>query len=264
MISADDIKRIAKEKGKAAGVIEKDYALTWLLYGIYHKKSPIRDALVFKGGTAIRKVFFPEIWRFSEDLDFTVVDEEEPQKIIDGFNNVFRILAEESGITYTGDFNAGSKSIFGTVQFVGPLNHKNKIEHDISLIEQLVEDPILKAVKADYPDIPKFSAKVYSLNEVLTEKIRSAFQRTKARDYYDVWMLFKSNKKFDTEHIGKLLTKKCQINKIDYRPDLIFEKDRLSEIESYWEKSLGYLVDKLPDVRIVIPELEKELEFLFK
>ncbi|MEM3007100.1 MAG: nucleotidyl transferase AbiEii/AbiGii toxin family protein [Candidatus Nitrosotenuis sp.] len=261
MISADDIKRIAKEKGKAAGVIEKDYALTWLLYGIYHKKSPIRDALVFKGGTAIRKVFFPEIWRFSEDLDFTVVDKEDSKKIIDGFNDVFRILAEESGVTYTGDFNAGSKSIFGTVQFIGPLNHKNKIEHDISLIEQLVETPILKAVKTDYPDIPKFSAKVYSLNEVLTEKIRSTFQRTKARDYYDVWMLFKSNK-FDTSEISKLLKKKCEINKIDYGPDLIFEKDRLSEIESYWERSLGYLVDELPSVKTVIPELKQQLKFL--
>jgi predicted nucleotidyltransferase component of viral defense system len=192
-----------------------------------------------------------------------VVDKGDPQKIINGFNDVFRILAEESGITYTGDFNTGSKSILGTVQFIGPLNHKNKIEHDISLIEQLVENPILKDVKTDYPNIPQFSAKVYSLNEILTEKIRSTFQRTKARDYYDVWMLLKSNK-FDAKLIGGLLVKKCEINKIDYRPDLIFEKGRLSEIELYWEKSLGYLVDDLPSVKAVIPELQKQLGFLSK
>ena len=30
---------------------------------------------MFKGGTALCKLYFPQIWRFSEDLDFTVIGE---------------------------------------------------------------------------------------------------------------------------------------------------------------------------------------------
>jgi predicted nucleotidyltransferase component of viral defense system len=41
--------------------------LTWLLSGIYWEDSKLRDILIFKGGTAIRKVtflngVFPRIW----------------------------------------------------------------------------------------------------------------------------------------------------------------------------------------------------------
>lgn len=50
----------------------KDYVLSWLLLGI--SKNPIlSDNLVFKGGTVLKKVYFPD-YRFSEDLDFTLLD----------------------------------------------------------------------------------------------------------------------------------------------------------------------------------------------
>ncbi len=68
MITAEETKRLARGQGLAAGVLEKDYALTWLLSGIYHEDSKLRDVLIFKGGTAIRKAYFPT-WRLSEDLD---------------------------------------------------------------------------------------------------------------------------------------------------------------------------------------------------
>lgn len=41
-----------------------------MLYGIY--TAEFGENLLFKGGTALSKLYFPETWRFSEDLDFTV------------------------------------------------------------------------------------------------------------------------------------------------------------------------------------------------
>ncbi|MFZ3167102.1 MAG: hypothetical protein WA130_05760 [Candidatus Methanoperedens sp.] len=35
MITADEVKKTTRNKGFPAGVVEKDYALTWLLYGVY-------------------------------------------------------------------------------------------------------------------------------------------------------------------------------------------------------------------------------------
>ena len=54
------------------GVIEKDYVLGWLLAGIANHPD-LAATWVFKGGTCLRKCYY-ETYRFSEDLDFTVVE----------------------------------------------------------------------------------------------------------------------------------------------------------------------------------------------
>jgi len=53
-------------------VVERDYAQSYVLYGL-GKTPELQDALVFKGGTALKKVHFGD-YRFSEDLDFSMVD----------------------------------------------------------------------------------------------------------------------------------------------------------------------------------------------
>ena len=53
-------------------VIEKDYALSYVLAGIA-KQPELSHSLIFKGGTALKKIYFGD-YRFSEDLDFSVVD----------------------------------------------------------------------------------------------------------------------------------------------------------------------------------------------
>ena len=60
------------------GVIEKDYVLGWLLAGIAQHQALSRT-WVFKGGTCLRKCYY-ETFRFSEDLDFTIINDgpEEP------------------------------------------------------------------------------------------------------------------------------------------------------------------------------------------
>ncbi len=62
-----ELRRTAKTTGFDLATLEKDYALTWLLSGIYSRDSKLRELLIFKGGTAIRKIYFPE-WRLSERL----------------------------------------------------------------------------------------------------------------------------------------------------------------------------------------------------
>ncbi len=58
----NDLRRQARKTGFDVATLEKDYALTWLLSSIYWNESKLRDLLIFKGGTAIRKIYFPE-WR---------------------------------------------------------------------------------------------------------------------------------------------------------------------------------------------------------
>jgi predicted nucleotidyltransferase component of viral defense system len=59
----------ARAAGKPQYVLEKDYALSYLLVGISAVPA-LRESLVFKGGTCLRKAYFAG-YRFSEDLDYT-------------------------------------------------------------------------------------------------------------------------------------------------------------------------------------------------
>lgn len=260
-MNADQLRRLAKSTGFDVATLEKDYALTWLMTDIYSEDSKLRDILIFKGGTAIRKVYFPE-WRLSEDLDFTILQRVNPEKVKQGFEQVFGSLERKSGIVYSfSAFNHGIYTILADVQFLGPLDFKNRIAHDISLKEKLVEEPERRKVKPEYEDIPEVEVLVYSLNEILVEKIRSIFQRGKARDYYDVWRLIKE-KDFNSHRIRELLIQKCEISGVEFRPDLIFDGARLSEAKKFWDISLARLTSNLPNFDMVVNELRSMLDFM--
>jgi len=87
MIDDIELRELSVETGVPVGTIEKDLAITCALYAI--SRSELRDHLVFKGGTAIKKVYYPRA-RFSEDLDFTAVNllEEEAETRLESLNNV--------------------------------------------------------------------------------------------------------------------------------------------------------------------------------
>jgi hypothetical protein len=72
-------------------MIEKDYVLGWLLFGL----SGIRE-LTFKGGTALSKVYFPRIWRLSEDLDY--VYKKDFQDMVKALPAIFERIEKLSGI----------------------------------------------------------------------------------------------------------------------------------------------------------------------
>ena len=52
--------------------IEKDYILSWILKGVSQHEQLSKN-IVFKGGTVLKKVYFAD-YRFSEALDFTLLD----------------------------------------------------------------------------------------------------------------------------------------------------------------------------------------------
>ncbi|MEI7832804.1 MAG: nucleotidyl transferase AbiEii/AbiGii toxin family protein [bacterium] len=64
--------RAAQTAGSPLQVIEKDYALSYILAGIA-SHDLLAHALIFKGGTALKKLYFGH-YRFSEDLDFSTID----------------------------------------------------------------------------------------------------------------------------------------------------------------------------------------------
>ncbi len=97
MIQPAEISKMAHRLRLGDKTIEKDYVLTWVLYAI--AATPLRDLLAFKGGTAIKKTYIPD-YRFSEDLDFTLLDTRwTNSKLLEAVEALFPWLVREANIT---------------------------------------------------------------------------------------------------------------------------------------------------------------------
>ena len=72
MIRAGEIQINAAKLGVRDTQIEKDYVISWILYGIANNEY-LAKHLVFKCGTVLKKIYFRE-YRYSEDMDFTFID----------------------------------------------------------------------------------------------------------------------------------------------------------------------------------------------
>src|SRR3990172_8585375 len=87
--------RLAKAgKRIPEAVLERDYLLAWFLVAL--SRVPLRERLVFKGGTAIKRCYFGD-YRFSEDLDFTLATESTFDEIRRELDPVFAEATRATG-----------------------------------------------------------------------------------------------------------------------------------------------------------------------
>lgn len=97
MIKPGEKQKKAREAGVRDQQIEKDYILSWILYGISNNAN-LSNKLVFKG-TVLKKIYF-EDYRFSEDLDFTLLDDEiNNEQIFAWFAGAFEYIKDEANIS---------------------------------------------------------------------------------------------------------------------------------------------------------------------
>jgi predicted nucleotidyltransferase component of viral defense system len=166
---------------------------------------------------------------------------------------------------YNASFNI--RSVYGRewfsdikVQFVGLQDQKNTITIDVTSDEVLVDEPEQRKVINSYYDT-KFEILVYSLEEILAEKLRSLLQRNRVRDYYDCWYLMtKAKIRIDLEEVRKIFDKKIKYKNMEFTGIAgMFEASKVEASKAYYEKQVGGQVKKLPDFDKLIAELKESL-----
>ena len=254
MIDKRELLEKTRERKLNLQIVEKDYVLGWLLYGMKDF-----NELAFKGGTALSKIYFPKVWRLSEDLDFTFTGDDF-NKIIDRMRGILDKISKESQIKFR------MKSEFSNPLYLQlkigyeAIIGKNWIKVDATK-ENILDNIAKKAPNKLYSDYPAFSINVESREEIFSEKIRSLIERTKCRDYFDVWKLCLMD--FNKRKVQKLFKKKCEIKGIQFKGfDEIFPDDLESTLMPYWNQELGRLLNPLPDLQLVLGELKTKLGFL--
>jgi hypothetical protein len=113
MIPTAEISRLAHRLGVGDRVIEKDYVLSWLLVAI--AESDLRNALAFKGGTALKKSYYPD-FRFSEDLDFTLCADLSHDDLVNKFETLFPRLGRRVNLTLT--LRGAEQSVFASTMLL--------------------------------------------------------------------------------------------------------------------------------------------------
>jgi predicted nucleotidyltransferase component of viral defense system len=265
MIKPGEIQKRAGATGVRDRQIEKDYILSWILQGIaMHKK--LSKTIVFKGGTVLKKVYF-EDYRFSEDLDFTLLDNNlSNQQILEYFSEVFEYVKEEANIPLeiidNNEHQDGGINFY--ISFIGPLGGmgtNKRVKVDISKSEKLLFEPISKPVFLTYSDQEEHKLLCYTLEEILLEKLRSVMQRMQARDFYDIWYLLETHR-FEFDFYINEFIAKCESKKLNPKDFINKLEQRLPQYKARWQKSMKEQVQDLPEFEQVERETMRHLRKL--
>jgi len=281
--------RLRKSAGSlrvAQPVVEKDYALSYLLAGIATEPT-LRETLVFKGGTALKKLYFGD-YRFSEDLDFTAQGAprlRELEKAIEG-----AVREMEGSLSAHGPFQVetsryrerdphpgGQDAFMARVKFPwhpGPLCRiKIEITHD----EPLLLAPVRRALIHGYEEDLAVDVLCYPLAEIVAEKMRALLQtqqkllargwnRPRARDYYDLWRILRDfGPSLEQIDLNELLERKSAHRGVAYASLADFFTAELEEeARQHWAGNLSSFVAELPACDRVLTELRELLPRFFR
>lgn len=259
-----EIKKLSSKKAIEPFMIEKDWVLGHILNQIYKDKL-FKEQLVIRGGTCIKKMYI-ENFRFSEDLDFTLNQKfKDEDEINDAVNNIKENLENVTNIkidSFKISKNENNKDCYEILlYYIGVFYQRPpypKIKIDIDGINSILLPIENRKIIHDYSDKSLINADVasYSLNEIFSEKLRCFYQRTRARDLYDIWYL-SINNYIDFKLVTEILSKKCQLKniKLDVKPSIILaDKIKFEKLKASFEKSLQRFLTKVPDFEIVISE----------
>ena len=285
MILQKEITTIAQAKGVAKSTIDKDWVLGHFLAAIYAIPE-FRETLVFKGGTCLKKCYFPD-YRFSEDLDFTSrrkdfeLKQEHMELICTYLNEKVELRTHIDSLrplTFKNELTGYEANI----KFWGadhprneapapPERWQTRIKIEIILYELMLFQEVEKKIIHTYSDslsLDPNSIPCYAIEEVLAEKLRALIQRsyTAPRDFYDIWFLQKNYQDLDFKKIVEAFHKKMKFKNLHFTgiDQLINEKND-KKLRNSWNNSLAHQIpgDALPEFDLIKTELMELFKKIF-
>ncbi len=245
MITRKELAGYSKSVGFSLGQAEKDYLQHIFLASLY---SVSATDFVFKGGTALQKVFGLD--RFSEGLDFTF----QPGQDIGGLvrksvrsmgNFVESAISKETEKGGSALYKIGVKGPL----FDGTEKSTQALTIEISKREKVLLKPTVERVVPIYKDVRAYTLLCMDPREMLAEKVSAVMTRQKARDVYDLWFLLKKNIPIDFGLInGKLSYYGIEFEKQEFVKAVNSKK-------GFWEGELSPLLLSTPKFDYIAGEV---------
>ncbi|WP_233491446.1 nucleotidyl transferase AbiEii/AbiGii toxin family protein [Legionella drancourtii] len=188
--------------------IEQDLMISRALIDLYNDPH-VRDALVFRGGTALNKLFINPPARYSEDIDFVQKNADPIGQTIDAIRALLKPWLGDPKWKIT---QRSAKLIY-KYESTNKIPAKLKIE--INTTEHFQVLPLKTVPFAMDSSWFKGETNIitYEMDELMATKLRALYQRRKGRDLFDLWYvtdrnLIKLNRVFD------IFSKYCTYNNV--------------------------------------------------
>lgn len=273
MISRTELNERVQEWGLREDVVEKDYVIGWLLWGI-GSNPRLSASWAFKGGTCLKKCYL-ETYRFSEDLDFTVLPGGaiKANEVTTLLEEIFGRIYEQAGVDFRVRpavlrMRPDGNSAEGRVYYRGPRNAPGvaSIKLDLTEAEQVIRPTVLRQISHPYPDQLPAPATIrcYSFEELFAEKLRAMGERSRPRDLYDIVNLFR-RKEFrpHAELIRSVYVQKCETKGVEvFTLDFLENSPYRVELETEWANMLGHQLPVLPPFENFWQELPRLFAWL--
>ena len=179
-INLEVSKTIAVQYGLPLQYVIKEFYVFDVLSQITMASAPDKN-FIFKGGTALNKIYLGKLQRFSEDLDFDLNTE----SIAEIREKCKQIASKIEGYEILEFRKVGS-----TIQFY--CNYENSIigkDHvrvDVASKKIITEKPpIIKPAQSAYTQRFVAGFYVYSLEDLVARKLHALQTRTEGKDIYD-------------------------------------------------------------------------------
>lgn len=227
---------------------------------------------MFKGGTAIKKCYIGG-YRFSEDLDFTLIREHPFEDIRKNLDAIFEQIKNDSGIMLSFrhlDSHSHQNSHTFFMGYEGPLPGAagKEIKVDITIREKIVFPVEERTVIKEYEEYADLNAdskiRVYSIAEIAAEKVVALLDqaRNEPRDLYDIWYLT-SHGYIDLSGIVEGIREKWKFrDKILTDVSGVFLQKEV-RLKKLWEIRLSSQMAMLPEFNKVYREVNRELRQAF-
>lgn len=251
MIGSDAILEYARRRGVDPFWIENDYLQHVALMHLFDEFS---NDLVFKGGTALQKIY--GLNRLSRDMDFNLFGAD-PKETLEA-------VAKKISYYYKTSCKGPIPTKHGegfSLLIEGP-SYKETGRHVLPVTfnqqEKIEMAPIFKTINPmvyyEDPDLRVYSLLAMDEIEILAEKIRAAVTRkdTEPRDFYDIWFMLNAGIKVNS----KMVSRKVEFDHGRFS-NAIFRR-KLRSIKKDWEKALAPLVKPLPGYKEIADYLSKK------
>lgn len=261
-------------------LIEQDYALSWMLYGISNVPK-LQEHLIFKGGTCLKKSYFGD-YRFSQDLDFSVQGQypmqDELEMLIKQASSIasHQLQSIKHNITFNvirytekKEHPENQEAFVIAVRYPWHKEPLTKIMVEITVTENIYFPIQTRNIIHLYEDRLECALKTYSLEEIVCEKIAALLSfskklhergwgRSRARDYYDLWRILGSHMaSLNKESILSVIQKKCSRKSIEFKSvNDLFDEKLMADFDRSWNLWVEPLVPNCPKKEIVLTELQ--------
>lgn len=184
--------------------VEQDLVISRVLIELYQDKK-ISDSLVFRGGTALNKLYIRPAARYSEDLDFVQINPEPIGPTIASIRNILdgwlgkpkgKLTERSAKLIYHYVSNDGN---FAKVKI-----EINTTEHFQARNLKHIDYSVNSAWFDGHSHII-----TYELEELIATKLRALYQRRKGRDLFDLWYVLKQ-KLINIEDVIQIFYEYCK------------------------------------------------------